>query len=337
MSEIRFDKIRNQYVIIAPERMHRPNLPKAETLNNTQEKCPFCAGHEEMTPPEIFALRDNAPNTKEWKTRVVPNLYKAVQIEEENASHQEGFFEYFKGFGAHEILIDSPCHDCTPDMLTEEAIENWLRTMVIRLNDLACDKRLISLHIFKNSGQNAGATQAHPHTQIIALPMMPMAALDFLQRNQAYYAKHGRGIVEDVVYNERTAQTRVIGETGAFLAYCPYASAFAFEVIIAPLRKCASLNRCSQEELSDLAEMIKSVFVMLRRQLGTFDYNIGFYLAPLNRHFENEAYMEDLDKNFTFYLRIMPRIYTIAGFEIAAEMAINSVEPENCAKLLRGD
>jgi len=337
MSEIRFDRISNNYVIIAPERLHRPNMPTRESLENDTGKCPFCEGHEERTPPEIFAMRENAANAKGWKTRVIPNLYKAVQIEETNASERDGIFEYFHGFGAHEVLIDTPCHTCSMEMLDVAEIENWLRTMIIRLEDLSQDKRLVSLNIFKNSGKNAGATQSHPHTQLIALPIMPTSALEFLKRNQEYYALHARGIVEDMVHNEQKAQTRVIEENDDFIAFCPYASAFSFEVMIAPLKNLASLHRCSRDELLRLAKTIKSVFTMLTQQLGVFDYNIGFYLAPLNKNFENEHYMDDIEENFRFYIRIMPRIYTLAGFETTTGMMINSVAPEYCAQLLRGE
>jgi UDPglucose--hexose-1-phosphate uridylyltransferase len=337
MSEIRFDKLHNKYVIIAPERQHRPNLPKRDALKSSKQMCPFCQGHESFTPPEIYAIRNNEANEQGWSTRVVPNLYKAVQIEEQDSSMQEGFFEFVKGFGAHEVIIDSPCHECGMSELGQDGIEKWLRTMIVRMDDLSKDKRLISLNIFKNSGKNAGATQEHPHTQIIALPMMPQKKLDFLKRNHEYYALHGRGIVEDVVHNEKLAQERVIDEVGSFIAYCPYASFFAFEVIIAPMKVLSSLDKCSREELSDLALLIKKVFDMLKSQLDVYDYNIFFHIAPLNSNFENERYMEDLDKNFTFYLRITPRIYTLGGFEIATEMAINSVPPESCAKLLQGE
>jgi len=337
MSEIRFDRLQNRYVIIAPEREHRPCMPTKEFLQNTQATCPFCEENEALTPPEIFALRENAPNTKGWKTRVVPNLYKAVQIEEKTLSQREGLFEVFNGFGAHEILIDTPCHHCSMGAYEQAEIEDWLLTIVVRINDLRKDRRLVSLTIFKNSGQGAGATQAHPHTQLIALPLMPENQLAFLERNDHYYRQHGRGIVEDMLHNEQLAQKRIIAQRGSFIAYCPYASFFAFEVIIAPLKVISGLDKCTQEERADLACLLKEVFAMLDRQLERYDYNMAFLNAPLNKNFKNESYLEEIEKHFTFYVRIMPRIYKLSGFELSTEMAINSVAPEKCATLLRGE
>ncbi len=337
MSEIRLDRFNNQYILIAPERLHRPNLSSTQEKKNSKSSCPFCEGNEELTPPEIYALRENEANSGMWKTRVVPNLYKAVQIELEDISKRDGLFESISGVGAHEVLIDSPRHDCGMADLEITEIENWLRSMIIRLKDLRQDKRLIHLSIFKNSGSNAGATQEHPHTQILALPIVPKNEIDFLQRNLIYYHHHGRGIVEDIIYNELKTKTRLISQVGNFIAFCPYASAYPFEVMIAPTTNIHSLDICTREDIISLSGIIKKVFVMLKKQLGRFDYNLYFHISPLNENFENEQFIQTLDKNYRFSLSITPRIYRLGGFEISTGMAINSVEPEYCAKLLRGD
>ncbi len=336
MSEIRLDRIHNKYVLIAPERLYRPNSTHIEK-KNTNSICPFCEGNEDLTPAEVFAIRDNEANLPSWKTRVVPNLYKAVQIELEDISKRDGMFESIPGVGAHEILIDSPCHDCDIPQLDTTAIENWLRSMIIRIEDLKKDKRLIYLSIFKNFGYNAGATQDHPHTQILALPIMPKSELVFLERNLTYYRRHGRGIVEDILHNEIISKKRIVSKIGNFIAFCPYASGYPFEVMIAPIVNLSSLGSCSRKDITDLSVLIKIVFEKLHIQLGRFDYNLAFHISPLNKNFENEQYFNFFDKNYRFTLRITPRIYNLGGFEISTGMAINSVVPEDCAKLLRGD
>ncbi|MBU0632220.1 galactose-1-phosphate uridylyltransferase [bacterium] len=337
MSEIRLDRIHNKYVLIAPERLYRPNVNDLSKKKSTNSTCPFCEGNEDLTPNEVYAMRENGADLSSWKTRVVPNLYKAVQIELEDGSSRDGMFESVPGVGAHEILIDSPCHNCDLVDLDVTAVENWLRSMIIRIEDLKNDKRLIYLSIFKNVGQNAGATQDHPHTQILALPIMPKSEMLFLERNLKYYNNHGRGILEDVLHNEMLAKTRVLNEIGNFLAFCPFASAYPFEVMIAPTVNIASLSKCSRKDITDLSALIKRVFEKLSIQLGRFDYNLSFDMIPLNKNFENEQYFNYFNTNYRFCLRITPRIYNLGGFEISTGMAINSVPPEECAKLLRGD
>lgn len=335
MSEIRRDRFYNRYVLIAPERLHRPDLHvNSSTHKIPKSRCPFCEGNESLTPKEIFALRDNMADSIGWKTRVIPNFYKAVQIELEDISQRDGMFEHIPGVGAHEILIDSVCHECTMQKLEVASIENWLRTIIIRIEDLKKDKRLIYLSIFKNHGSSAGATQEHPHTQILALPITPQNEQSFLKHNMRYYRRHGRGKIEDMLYNELLAQERVLYDKWSFGAFCPYASAYPFEVIIAPKKNIASLEYCSRDDLSSLADCIKVVFSKLHTQLGDFDYNLYFNIPPINPNFENESYMSYLHKNYRFSIRITPRIYSLGGFEISTNMAINPVSPEECAILL---
>ncbi len=339
MSEIRFDVLHDTHVVMAPERLHRPNNTAVQTKQESETtlECPFCEGHEALTPPEIFAMRENAANAPKWKTRVVPNLYKAVQIETQRSSKREGMFESYGGYGAHEILIDSPCHSCSMAKLGQEGIENWLRTIIIRKEDLKKDSHLKYLCVFKNVGTPAGATQKHPHTQLIALPIVPKTLISFLERNERYYHEHGRGIVSDVVQNEKDAKIRVIEELGSFIAYAPYASAFSFETIIAPTESFLHLSTCSREEINNLAQLLSNVFTKLQRELGDFSYNLSFFFAPINTNFEDEVYMQNLERNFTFYIRITPRIYTLAGFELSSGMGINAILPEECGKFLRGE
>ncbi len=339
MSEIRFDLLHDTHVIMAPERLHRPDNIAVWTEKKSELalECPFCEGHETLTPPEIFAIRENVANAKNWKTRVVPNLYKAVQIETQRNSKREGMFESYGGYGAHEILIDSPCHDCSMANVGEEAIANWLRTIIIRKEDLKKDLYLKYISVFKNVGTPAGATQEHPHTQLIALPIVPKSLISFLERNEQYYHEHGRGIVHDVVQNERDAKVRVIEEIGNFIAYAPYGSTFSFETIIAPTKSFLHLNECNRVEITDLAQLLSSIFTKLQRELGNFSYNLSFFFAPINTNFEDEVYMQNLEQNFTFYIRIIPRIYTIAGFELSSGMGINTILPEECARFLRGE
>ena len=337
MSEIRYDRIHNQYVLIAPERLRRPDTLKQNRCNtqNKEQRCPFCEGNESLTPPEISAIRNTPANEKGWQTRVVPNLYKALRVELEQGSKNEGGFESAAGVGAHEVLIDSPCHDCGIEALGVAGLENWLQTIFMRAEDLQKDRRLVYLSIFKNHGEGAGATQEHPHTQILALPLMPKNELDFLKRNMEYYHKHGRGELQDALENELLAQKRLVGQSGVFVAFCPFASAYPFEVMIVPRVNMSSILECSRDDLTHLALLFENVFLKMKSQLGEFDYNLSFSMSPLNENFENEEYMPRIGENYRFMIRILPRLYRLGGFEVSTGMAINPVSPEQSASLLK--
>ncbi len=335
MSEIRRDRLHDHYVLIAPERMRRPDTLSSKPSSVLKDSCPFCEGYEEMTPPEIYAIRENHPNEKGWAVRVIPNLYKAVQVELEDYSKMDGMFESRPGVGAHEIVIDTPCHECRMSDLDTMQIGQWLSAISLRIADLRNDKRLVHVSVFKNHGENAGATQPHPHTQIIALPIEPHNTLRLMEKDFQYYRRHGRGKVEDILENERREKLRVIAQNGDFVAFCPFASSFPFEVMIAPKRALSTLDDLNRDDISYLASLIKEVFMRLDVQLGDFNYNLAFNMAPLNTNFENEPYFPHLKKYYRMTIRIIPRIYRLGGFELSTGMLINPVEPEEAAKLLR--
>lgn len=335
MSDIRRDRLYDRYVLIAPERMRRPDEHAPKHVSDDTSSCPFCKGHEHMTPPEIFTIQNEKSGEDGWSVRVIPNLYKAVQIELDDYSQIDGMFESRPGVGAHEIVIDTPDHHTRFADMRVEQISAWLLAIASRIKDLRGDGRLVYASVFKNCGSGAGATQAHPHTQILALPIMPDNVLRMMEKNLQYYRRHGRGRVEDLLKNEIRAKKRVVSQKGDFTAYCPFASSFPFEVIIAPHKNITRVDELNRDDVANLAILLKDLFTRLDVQLGDFDFNLSFNMSPLNSNFENEEYFPHLSKYNRMTIRIMPRIYRLGGFELSTGILINPMAPEEAAKLLR--
>jgi len=156
-----------------------------------------------------------------------------------------------------------------------------------------------------------------------------------MEKDFQYYRRHGRGKVEDILVNEVNEESRIITQKGDFVAFCPFASSFPFEVMIAPKRALSTLDDLNRDDIVHLSELLKEVFMRLDVQLGNFNYNLAFNMAPLNSNFENEPYFPHLKKYYRMTIRIMPRIYRLGGFELSTGMLINPVEPEEAAELLR--
>jgi len=319
MSEIRYDPLFDEYVIIAPERLHRPMELRCEPTNE-RRRCPFCPGNEDLTPPEIYRLEKNGS----WRTRVVPNLYKALQIETPFVYRQdEG--EAWGGFGAHEIIVDTPRH-VSDLQLNQEELFYWLLTIKERIEDLRKDRRLVMANVFKNHGPSAGATQSHPHTQIIATPLMSRSQKRLFDRTFWHYKEHG------VTLFERIHTPYILKESSRFKLFCPFASFFPFESTI--LSSTHSLVALDEEGMQDLAKLMSSLFTAMHKELADVGFNLLFYLPPLNQNFENEEYFHEIERFFRFFIRITPRIYTLGGFEISSQCAINPLDPKEAAKLL---
>jgi len=337
MSDIRYDRIHDTHVIIAPERLHRPDCLTPDSKEMTQQEyCPFCEGNESMTPAEIFAIRkeDSFANKEGWQTRVVPNLYKAVQIEVENA-HHFGLFEHWEGFGAHEIIIDIPQHHTSMSEWSEEAIVLWLQTLSTRVSDLRKDGRIAYISLFKNEGIQAGATQQHSHTQLIALPFIPKGPREVFERSRAYYKENSKALLETEIIREEEANERIIAQHGDFTAYCPYASAYPFEVIISSKKALGQIDSLNDSTMAELAPLLLSTLQSLKCQLGCFSFNLSISTPPLQEGTVGYDTLKEVEDSCRFSVRIMPRLYHLAGFEVSTGVIINPVQPEHAAKLLR--
>jgi len=330
MSEIRYDYLSDDYVIIAPERLHRPNI-KGQISKGV---CPFCPGNEDMTPNEIFSLRDE--KTSNWKTRVIPNLYKAVKIEAPLKFEQNTPYETREGFGAHEIIIDTPRHLLRMDSWKLQEYINWLLTLKFRLEDLKRDIRLVEFILFKNQGSLAGATQEHPHSQLIALPFVSKTLLNRIDRAKKYYEQYNKNLFLDIAKKEEIS-SRLISQSDNFIAFCPYASNFAFEVnILAKQEGLTSLIDLDKFHIQELASILDIVIKALYKQLGDFDFNIVFNTPPLQLNAQTKSFFNDIGSFWAFNIKITPRVYTQGGFEIESKMGINPLTPEESAHLLRG-
>ncbi|HEX5329445.1 UTP--glucose-1-phosphate uridylyltransferase [Sulfuricurvum sp.] len=335
MSEIRYDRLHDLHVIIAPERLRHPDevesLEKIVPEPYPSEPCPFCEGNEALTPREIYALRDEGSiiNESGWQTRVVPNLFKAVQIETP-PNHHFGLFEYREGFGAHEVIIDTPRHTTSMcEWGVQDAIM-WFTTLAQRVGDLRRDHRITHISLFKNEGKNAGSSMSHCHTQLIALPLVPKSHSELYRRAYEYYQGNAHPLMESIVSQEEQMQSRIIEKAGGFTSFCPYASGYPFEVMISSAYERGHIDTLKAEQIETISTLLVSTLQKLKRQLGVFHFNLSVSTPPLIDYAG-----EDLSELCRFTIRIMPRLYRHGGFENTSGILINPVTPELAAKLLR--
>jgi len=327
LSEFRYCKLTKEWTLFAPHRLKRPNYVSANQDNklsslNQNNLCPFDEGNEEYTPNEIASIYQNG----KWQCRVVPNLYNALSIECKPESMKESFFEKYSGFGAHEVLIETPKHNKQIWDYDYNDYFNYLTLIQKRLINLKQDIRLAHLSIFKNHGKDAGASMEHAHTQLIGLPFLPKQLSQEIDIKQNYYNTHQRALLDDIVYEESTHKSGIICENTEFLAYCPYASKFPFEVKIVAKKKLSSLKEFNSNDISALSDILKEFYLKFYKTLGDVSFNMIFKNAPyLN-------YDNTTKKYYRFHINITPRIYNIAGFELDSNIFINVVMPENAAK-----
>src|SRR3989442_9359124 len=176
-------------------------------------------GNEARTPPEILVYGRNGggPNTPGWSIRVVPNKFPALGIEGELDREGEGLFDKMNGIGAHEVVIESPNHLATLATLPERAVEDVLWGYRDRMLDLKNDKRFRYILIFKNHGEAAGATVDHPHSQLIALPIVPRRGRGGRGKWWHFFDEEKGGVFFDIIRPEGGKGERGIGGNEDFI------------------------------------------------------------------------------------------------------------------------
>ncbi len=328
MPELRRDPVTGRWVIVSTDRLRRPHDFHFESAAvRGREHCPFCPGHEAMTPPEVLAYRHgSAPNTPGWDVRVVPNKYPALQVEGTLDRQGEGMFDRLSGIGAHEVIIETPDHDRRMALLSETEIERVLWAWRERMLDLKRDVRLKYILVFKNHGAAAGATLEHPHGQLIALPIVPDFVRDEIEGARRHFALKERCVFCDIIAEERRDERRLIQENAEMIAVAPYASRFAFETWVLPRRHAARFEEAPKAEYESLARLLKAVLQRLDRALDSPPFNLVLHTSP---------FAEEVGDVYHWHIEIMPRVTRVAGFECGTGFFINPTPPEEAAQVLR--
>jgi UDPglucose--hexose-1-phosphate uridylyltransferase len=337
-SQYRYDILQRRWVIIASERGKRPQDFAVPQEGGDSGFCPFCPGHEEKTPPEITAIREygSRSNGPGWKVRVVPNKFPALRVEGSPEREAEGIYDRMNGIGAHEVVIETPHHRLHLADRDVEDISLILRTYRERLADLMRDSRLKYILVFKNAGEAAGATLAHPHSQIIATTVTPLIVALELNACRAHHQIKERCLICDIIKQEVASRDRLVYVDDRFVAFCPYASRFPFEIFIAPRFHQHDFSRASDHDLRGLAAVLRDVSGRLRDALENPPFNYILHTAPnANVHPHRAHYWDTIAFDFHWHLELFPRLLRVAGFEWGSGFYINPTPPEEAARYLR--
>jgi UDPglucose--hexose-1-phosphate uridylyltransferase len=339
MSELRKDLISGRWVIIATERSKRPDdfRPRAATAPVPEAAgfCPFCEGSESKTPPEVYALRapGTAPDSPGWTVRVVPNKFPALTPGPPPPRATGGIFQSMEGRGVHEVIIENPDHALELGDLPVAHIRDVLRVFQLRIEAIQKQLHYQYVQIFKNKGKEAGASLSHPHSQIVATPIVPKRVKEEIYGADRLYRTFKECGFCRILREEEAAAQRIIARNDHFAVFAPYASRFPFEMAVFPKRHSAFFAGVQENELGPLAEILKDVLTRLKRTVNDPPFNMVLHQAP-NPSMSAKDW-PDLHLKSHWHLEIIPVLTKVAGFEWGTGFYINPVPPETGAAFLR--
>jgi UDPglucose--hexose-1-phosphate uridylyltransferase len=329
MSELRKDPVTGRWVIISTERRKRPSDFRLEPVQIAPDaECPFCEGHENMTPREILAYRRNGhgPNEAGWDLRVVPNQFPVLRVEGNLDRQGEGLFDKMNGIGAHEVIIETPKHLESLATMSADAVEQLFWSFRERVQDLKQDRRFRYIIIFKNHGTAAGASLDHSHSQLIALPIVPREVRAEIDGARQHFASKERCVFCDVIRQDAADGRRIIAENADMIALAPYAPRFPFETWILPKRHQALFEDTPRHEYAALARLLGDLLRRMNKSLLSPPYNLLIHSAPVS---------EPAGDFYHWHVEIIPKPTKVAGFEWATGFYLNPTAPEEAAQVLR--
>ncbi len=320
--ELRVDALTGLRSIIAGERAGRPGggLEVQPAPPIDPEKDPFAEGHEDRTPPEVWAVRPNGggPDGPGWVVRVVPNLYPALWPATEatvpDPHPNPDQFTAMPATGAHEVVVNAPDPVVSLGQLAPEQVE---AAMDVWRERIAAHAGAAYVHVIVNERREAGASLPHTHAQVYALDFVPAVVARERERFTAYATRTmGGNLLGDLVQEEVRLRSRVVAIDDEAVVIAPYASRVPFQLMLAPRRPRPRF----EEEGPTGARLLHDVLNRLARRLGAPPpLNLWVRTAPVG----------------AWRIDILPRLTHLAGLELGAGVNLNIVSPERAAAELR--
>jgi UDPglucose--hexose-1-phosphate uridylyltransferase len=322
MPQLRKDLVHERWVALAQGEALKPgDFPIARqklVLRAPAEGCPFCGGHEHMTPEAVELV----PDGLSWLLRVVPNKFTAFSLRGGFEAGQTGRYAFMSSLGVHEVVIETPRHTLELQDYSAEHAASYLRLLRRRYAALAEDGRLRYIQIYKNQGMLAGATIAHSHSQVLGFPLVP----DVNPGGVRYYADNRRCLLCDLLAQDLEERDRIIHESARFVLVCPYASAYPYGAWLAPKAHLCQLTDFSDAEIEEMALLLKTYVAAMLSVTDGCSYNLIMRTAPLD---------PDAAGGYHWYMEINPRLMIASAAEVASGIQMNPVAPEMAAVLLR--
>ncbi len=342
--EVRLDQLTGLRTILSPARADRPfDFGGTPTEENSEaaEKCPFCEGREDRTPPEVWADRPGSgeSDTPGWRVRAVPNLYPALaQSDEDDASgsdegvtpagdplraasrgREPDLFHSSPATGFHEVIIHSPRHRTSLGQLDDSELASTVAGWRARMSAHA--ERAAYVQLIVNEGREAGASLEHSHAQLYALGFVPAAVARERERF-ASYNQHTMGgdLLAEIASEEVRRRERLVAIDDDALLICPWASRSPFELRIIPRNPAPSFEGDGEVGIGMLRTALRALEARFDRAP---QFNAWTLTAP-----------RGVDQ-FHWHFDIAPRIGIRAGFEMSTGVELNVFPPERAAAELR--
>lgn len=329
MSELRQDPVTGVWTVMAPERAGRPkDFRRTPDETADASDCPFCPGHESMTPPTRLEL--SLPGEPGWVVRVFENRFPSLSA----ADGDDGLrsldapapYRGQPGFGVHEVIVETPRHADGLADYAEAHAALLVDAYADRIRRWREDGRFAAAVLFRNFGRAAGASLAHPHTQFVAMPRVPDGLVRELG-NFSFGASEGRSCLLCAAVAADDTDGRTVFDDGITVVHCPWAAPIPYFMRIVPRRCSDSLADATSEQRASFGAALAAAARAVRGAFGDVAFNVTVHDAPYSA--------QHAGLPFHWHAEVVLRTSDQAGFEWGSGAYINVIDPDEAAATLR--
>ena len=332
--EKRWHPLREEWVVYAAHRNNRPWSFDIDSKihNHTSEydeKCYLCAGNERVggtrNPKyeDVFIFENDHPVVS----------FNSPEITGENRYTHGGLYHKEKAQGIAKVICYDPRHNVTLSDVTLDKVYKVFQAWRGQMQELSKNQKIKYVLIFENKGQEVGVSNPHPHCQIYATDFTFNLVEREIKAAYEYKKDKGRNIFHDIIQAELKDEVRIIAENKNAVAFIPFFARYAYEVMIFPKKKHATLASMSDEELHDYAAVFQEVTRRFDTNFQTnFPYVMAFHQAPINGADFPDYHLHMLIQP---PLRQPGLVKYLAGPEIGAGNFMADTMPEDKAQELK--
>lgn len=326
--QLRRDVVSGNWVAFSNKRsskvvFHRKDSVRVSDVCHDTQDCPFCNTDFSDQEQDVL-IYVNKYN--EWTLRVLPNKFPILSSGIQDLNHrEEGVFQVMNGLGFHEVVLTIDHHRNFADLEVLEIAE-ILDAYQERYISLMQNKNIKYISIFTNYGKTAGASVMHPHSQIVAMPVIDPDISRSLEGSDKFFQSNKRCVHCLMLDWEKQQQVRILFENDDFIALCPFVSRVSFEIRIYPKSHFSYFERITEYQKLSLAEVMKWVLWKMRVNLDDVDYNMFLHTSPC----DGSVY-----DYYHWHFEIFPKTNIWAGLELGSGLDVCSVLPEEAAKIIK--
>jgi UDPglucose--hexose-1-phosphate uridylyltransferase len=326
VSELRWDPLAGEWVVIAQQRQDRTFLPPADA-------CPL----DPSAPGRPTEIPASSYDVVVFENRFPSLAGTRPAVPSAGPRHEEqpDVFGERPGYGRCEVVCFTSDHDASFADLTPRRARTVVEAWADRTIALGALDGVEQVFCFENRGEEIGVTLHHPHGQIYGYPFVTPRTARLLGQARRHAARTGGNLFDDLVAGELAAGTRVVARNDHWVAFVPHAARWPYEVLLFPSKRVPDLS-----QLSDVArDAFCTIYLDVLRRLDALFASRAPYISGLHQAPVGSA--GDGREGFAAHLQLMSvrrapgKLKYLAGSESGMGVWINDIVPDTAARRLR--